>query len=95
MNYYKITTLGCKFVSFQIVAGSGLGDECPTIVGPNTLARLGIGILFSSQWAATLQPQDAYIYMLLSRVYVLGRVLHCLIGIENEHVKSYGFNQTA
>ena len=62
MNYYKDTTLGCKFVSFQIVAGSGLGDKCPTIVGPNTLARLGIGTLFPSQWAATLQSQDTHIY---------------------------------
>ena len=49
--------MGCRFVSFQIVAGSGLGEECPTMVGPNTLAKLGIGILFSSQWEATLNWQ--------------------------------------
>lgn len=44
-------TLGCRFVSCRMVIGSGSGTAWPTIVGPNTRARLVMSILVSLLWA--------------------------------------------
>jgi len=41
-------TLGCFCVSCHMMDGSGLAHPWPTMVGPNTLARLAAGILLAS-----------------------------------------------
>lgn len=53
-NELGLLTLGCRLVSCKIVMGSGLGTAWPTIVGPNTRARLLMSIRVSVL-SATLQ----------------------------------------
>lgn len=53
-------TLGCLLVSCRIVIGSGLGTAWPTIVGPNTRAKLLMSIRVSTL-IATLQNHNIYL----------------------------------
>lgn len=54
---YCTPTLGCLFVSWSSVIGSGSGTAWPTIVGPKTLARFVTSILVAGLWATLKQEK--------------------------------------
>lgn len=61
-------TLGCRLVSCRIVMGSGLGTAWPTIVGPNTRAKLLMSIRVS-KLSATLQDFKRFNLSLMNTKY--------------------------
>lgn len=60
LNLHCWPTLGCLFVSWSSVMGSGSGTAWPTIVGPKTLDKLETSIFVSGLWA-TLDKETEHL----------------------------------